>query len=182
MVRITLIALLMLVSISAIAQDIEPNDSGFAFVGMVGVTELRDEDTSDTFSGDAEGISVDFEWRILRYLSAGMIITDFGEAEDDFNGQRTTLRADGFGGFVRGMLPVTERFVLHARVGRFAYNTDLEPGGGSSFIFSEDADFFGVGFDIRTSTRWSIRVEHQEFDGQDRESGRFTGIGFRFQL
>ncbi|MEM9171680.1 MAG: outer membrane beta-barrel protein [Pseudomonadota bacterium] len=175
------IALAALPTGDASAQ-IEPNDQGFSVAPTIGYAVLRDEDGSEEFEGDSTAIAVDFEWRLMRYLGLGINVTEFGEAEDEFNGVDTTLEANGFGFFVRGILPVSDYVELYARVGRFAYSTDLTPGGGSSFLFNEDADEYGVGIDIRTSTRWSIRLEHRELDGEDRESASYTGIGFRFQL
>ena len=176
-------ATLALASLAVGARaDVPENDTGVSLTLLAGSSSIEDRDGIDTFDGSDLGFSLDGEWRFLRYLGLGFSMTDFGEDTDQFNGTATTIGVDGFGFFLRGYLPVNERIVLHARVGGFSYNSDVDPGVTTVFPFSDSADEWGVGADFRITQGWAVRVEHRELDGDNAEEGSLTGIGVSYQF
>lgn len=159
------------------------NPTGFGMSLGIGSSRIQDEDSpGDTFDGSGFGWNMDFEWRFIEYLAAGGSRTSLGEATDNFNGAETTISVDGYGLYIRGYLPVTQKLVLHARYGETSYSVDIEPGAGTVFPFNSSAKDYGVGGDYYVNDNLAIRIEARRLDGPSQEEGALTTIGLRWQF
>ena len=160
------------------------NPTGFAFSLVYGISSIEDEDApGDTFDGSDVGWNLDAEWRFVEYVAIGFNAISLGEDSDFFNGDDTTIGVDGFGFYLRGYWPVTDRVTLHARYGETNYDVDIDPGVGTAFPFnSQDAKDVGVGADYYINDNVAIRFEARWLDGPNKEQGGLTGIGIRWQF
>ncbi len=182
--RIRSTILVMLLGLYSTATAQEANPTGFAFSLGFGPSTIEDVDgPGDEFDGGDIGWNFDVEWRFIEYVALGMNIATFGEDTDFFNGTDTTIEINGIGLYARGYLPVNDRLLLHATWGSFSYDADVDPNQNFSLLlFDGSADAYGLGADYRLSKNWSARFDHRWYDGQRREAGTLTTLGFRFQF
>lgn len=167
---------------SAVANA-EENDTGIAFALGYGPTTIEDTDgPGDSFDGSDFGYNFDLEWRIARYFAIGMNFLDLGEDSDQFNGEDTSIGVTGLGFYVRGYLPLDNGWTLNAHFGGTNYSTDIDPGGGTVFPFSDNADDYGIGVDYSFTDNWSVRLQHRWLDGPSQEFGSLSTIGVRYQF
>ena len=169
-----------LTSAYAVAQT---DNSGFAVTAEIARSEIKDIDgPDDEFNGNDIGWNLDVEWRFNQHVAVGAQYTDFGEDTDFFNGENSTISVDGFGFYGRGYIPVTEKITINATLGHFLYDADVEPGTSDFTLFGEEAFMYGVGADYALDTKWSIRVQYRQFDGEDDEEASLISIGTRYQF
>lgn len=179
------VALALLLVIAAPAARAQAdNPTGVAVSLVYGISNIEDEDgPGDSFDGNDLGWNLDLEWRFVKYLAAGFNVLSLGEDNDFFNGEDTTIGVDGFGFYLRGYWPVTDRVTLHARYGETNYDVDTTNGFGTTFPFnSQDAKDFGIGGDYYFSDKLSLRFEARWLDGPNKEQGGLTGVGLRWQF
>ncbi|MEO1319544.1 MAG: outer membrane beta-barrel protein [Pseudomonadota bacterium] len=176
---VSFLAFALLCSGACHAQD--DSTRGFAFLFGIGPTTIEDEDgPDDVFDGSDTGWNLEVEYRFSTYFALGVSRTSFGEDTDFFNGADTNIEVDGTGYFIRGYLPVSDRFTLSARFGETAYDADVEPGGGN--FFPDSAIDFGGAADFSINERLAFRLEHRLLDGDRQEEGSITTIGLRWQF
>lgn len=179
--RVLPVLALLLFALNVPAQSNNPTGVGIAL--GVGASSIEDEDApGDTFDGSDVGWNLDLEWRFIEYLAIGFNWTTLGEDTDDFNGTQTTIGVDGFGFYLRGYLPVSEKFTLHARYGETNYSVDIDPGVGTAFPFNDSAKDFGIGADYYLNERLALRLEARWLDGPNKEAGNLTTFGLRWQF
>ena len=180
----TAAAAVVLLLAPALAGAQANNPTGVAVGYGIGPSTIEDEDGPDaTFDGSDLGWNLDIEWRFIEYLAIGMNVTSLGQDTDDVAGTATTIDVDGFGFYLRGYWPVSERVTLHARYGETNYSVDIDPGVGTAFPFnSESAKDFGFGGDYYFNDRFAARFEARWLDGPNKEAGSLITLGLRWQF
>ena len=176
-IAIPISAIVFLVFIPvAKAQD----RTGWALSGGIGPTYLRDEDSNDTFSGNAWGFILGIEYRFVPRFALGVNVYNLGSADDNFNGVETNLKVKAIDLSGRIILPVSEKTELYGVIGGASYYADLDPGGFN--LFGDDAWVFGAGVDFHTSEKFAVRLEGRYFNGVRDESGSIATFGFSYRF
>ncbi|HRP09424.1 MAG TPA: porin family protein [Terricaulis sp.] len=107
----------------------------------------------DTDSGDVGGVTGRVGYNFSRYFGVEGEGT-FGVNDDDVELDRA------YGAYVRGILPINERFDLHGRVG---YNqAEFSTPGGD---VDADGIAYGVGATFNVSQRFGIRADYTRLEG-----------------
>ena len=153
--------------------------TGFGLSGSVGVSQIRDKDGNDEFSGNGFGLSVDVEYRFHENFALGFGGFSLGEAEDDFGGIDTSISVRGWDIYGRLVAPVSDTTELYARIGHAQYFVDIDPGSVDFFdaLFGDDAFEFGVGLDMGRKNSLAFRIEARFFNGGDDETGLLLTLG-----
>lgn len=153
---------------------------GFVANVGLGLSQISDDDDDGSFDGDAVGWTVDFEYRVSRYIALGIGLFDLGEASDDVGGVPTTIDAGGIDFFVRGIWPANDKVDIYGRLGSAAYSAAIRPDLGLAFF--EDGLLLGLGLDARIADSWSVRFEARTIRGDNDESASLVtaGLSYRF--
>jgi OOP family OmpA-OmpF porin len=116
-------------------------------------------------------------------LEAGYI--SFGDVEEedpdtDIFDEATSFEADGITTSLIGFLPITERFLVHAKVGALFWDAESRVGQVSAGEDGTDA-FFGVGATYEFTERWAVRGEYDRFQLDDTDIDTvFASVVFSF--
>lgn len=175
-----LTAALLVIAITACPAHAKDR-KGWGVAAGIGVSKIRDRDSSGNFNGSDTGYSLEGEYRFTPNFALGLSIFDLGKADDTVNSVPTTIEVDGFGFFVRGIIPVSNTVDIYGRLGRINYEADVTPGG-STGLFGEDANEIGAGVDIGHGEHFSYRIEGRYFDGPRDESGALFTVGLSYRF
>lgn len=171
------VAALPLVAPAAFADG----KSGFAIHAGIGPTFIRDQDGSETFRGTSFGYTLGGEFRFNDYFALGLNIFSLGSTNDTIASVDTEIGVRGFDFTGRIIFPVSESVELFGLIGNATYTADVEPGLGTG-LFGSEAWVFGGGIDMRTSEKFSIRVEGRYFRGDRDETGGMATVGFAYRF
>ena len=156
--------------------------TGWGFSAGIGGSHMSDEDGSEKFDGNAFGFSLEGEYRFTPNFAFGLGGFSLGEASDTFNSVETDLKVRGFGAFARLIYPMSDTVDLYGRLGAVHYFADLNPGGGLSGLFGDDAVELGLGADIGSGENLSVRIEGRYFNGSSDETGALVTVGFSYRF
>ena len=126
-------------------------------------------------------------WQITPYVGVEGNFADFG----DFGNDAVSADVDGLGAALVGTLPLTDAFSLHAKVGEFWWDGDLEILG-SDADFDDESPFYGLGARFMLTEAIGFTTEYKryeieydsatpDFDDDDSDLDTLTvGVAFNF--
>ena len=177
----TLAALLLVVSLGCADLSAAQDKTGWSVSGVVGVSQIRDEDSTDTFDGNSLGLAADFEYRFTPNFTLGLGLFSLGRADDVFEGVETEIAVRGFSLFGRVIQPLSDSVDFYGRIGAAVYYVDIDPGGvGLADLFGEDAVERGIGIDFGRRERLAYRLEGRYYNGGKDETGALITAGFNY--
>lgn len=155
--------------------------TGWSVSGMIGVSQIRDEDETDTFDGNSLGLALEGEFRFTPNIAVGLGLFSLGRADDTFDGVDTEISVRGFSIFGRAIYPVSDSVDIYGRIGSAVYYVDIDPGGvGLADLFGEDAVELGVGIDFGRQEKLAYRLEGRYYNGGKEETGALITFGFNY--
>ncbi|WP_168012633.1 porin family protein [Halomonas salinarum] len=170
--------LALLVSTPALAQGYQYDPHAGLYLGAGVGNAVLDNDSLDLL--DSLGANTDdsdtayklfagYDFNANFALEASFV--DFGEFEANAGTESLKASADGFGIGLVGRLPIQSGFSIHAKVGMFAWDGDIdysESTTSSDFSLGEDGTdpFYGVGAEY-VIDRVMIRGEYERYDLSD---------------
>ncbi|WP_179957434.1 outer membrane beta-barrel protein [Exilibacterium tricleocarpae] len=167
----------------AIAQS---NDTGW-YLGLgAGRAYLEDDNrlVGVDFDADDTAMKVYFGYKINQYIAIEGSYADWGEPDDRIGGNKYEADLSGFGGFVMGILPVTDRFDLFAKIGVYLWDAELENKRTNLELADEDGynlGFgFGAGYDLTNNV--GIRVEFEAVDADTLDDAYAGTVGIHWQF
>lgn len=114
----------------------------------------------------------------LGYVSFG----DVEEEDQDIDAfdEATSFEADGITTSLVGFLPLTERFLLHGKVGALFWDAESRVGGVSANEDGTDV-FFGAGATYEFTEQVAVRAEYDRFQLDDTDIDTvFASVVFSF--
>ena len=173
----TIVIFLLALPDASSAQD----RTGWSVSGMVGVSQIRDEDEADTFDGNSLGLALDGEFRFTENIAVGLGLFSLGRADDTFDAVDTEISVRGFSIFGRAIYPVSDSVDIYGRIGSAVYYVDIDPGGVSlADLFGEDAVELGLGIDFGRQEKLAYRLEARYYNGGKEETGALLTFGFNY--
>lgn len=170
-----LIALLLAIPAHAEDEAFE----GFGYGGISYDTfDLKQGNTSS----EPEGFTLRLGYQFMENLAAEAHL-GFGAKEDEVNGTAIDVK-DYYGFYLRGVLPVGEKFNLFALAG---YNSIEVEGltstvGGTESTESESDYGYGLGADYEFAENFFLSVDYKKMlDGSNLEAETLN-LGFRFNF
>ena len=170
LVKSTALALAMAVSTTAFAE-------GYVGAGA-GYTKIDIEDSGVSFDGSDTGWKVFGGYKFNDYFGLEVAYYDFGEPDDKVFGIDIDIEADGYGGFLAGFYPATDKFDLFAKLGVVSYDVKVK-GLGTSVSDDDEAFAWGVGGSYMLNEKFALAAEWERVEVDDGEldmvslSGRF---------
>lgn len=147
-----------IVSFGAHAQStqVEAKTSGFYVGGNYGYLRVEGEDDFDDDKDVWQGIA---GYKFNEWIAIEGSYIDFGDYGNDLADAET----DGYTAAVKGILPLTERFSLFAKVGQLWSETEYNLGG-----FRQENDdeslFVGAGLSYAITSNFLVNAEYTVYD------------------
>ncbi|MEC8375972.1 MAG: porin family protein [Pseudomonadota bacterium] len=148
----------VMASFGAHAQSaqVEAKTSGFYVGGNYGYLRVEGEDDFDDDKDVWQGIA---GYKFNEWIAIEGSYIDFGDYGNDLAGAET----DGYTAAVKGILPLTERFSLYAKLGQLWSETEYNLGG-----FSQENDdeslFVGAGLSYAITSNFLVNAEYTVYD------------------
>lgn len=181
MTRWTSVACLVFLVLGLPDASSAQDRSGWSVSGMAGISQIRDEDETDTFDGNSLGLAADVEFRFTPNFSLGLGLFSLGRADDTFDGVDTEISVRGFSFFGRLIHPVSDTVDVYGRIGAATYYVDIDPGSvGLADLFGEDAVELGFGIDFGRQEKLAYRLEGRYYNGGKDETGALILFGFNY--
>ncbi len=148
------------------------------FLG-VGKTEWEESfpEIGITASDNTTSFTAGVGFRPARHLGFELAYYDVGTAEETVAGVTGRAKGDGIGVSALGLLPVSERWMLHGRVGMVSWDTEatLEaPGIVVSTENSGEDPIFGIGAAVHWEKGAFARLEYNYLEADNAELSSLT--------
>lgn len=149
-------------------------NTGFYLGGSVGQGTIEDEESVSDGAGGFDDVEFDEDdlgyklyagYMLLPFLGVEGGYIDFGSPEGSFNNIDVELEADGFEGYVVGLLPLGP-VELFAKVGMVAYDVEgrIDGAFGSASIEDDSEELaYGLGASFGFG-HFKVRAEYQMYD------------------
>ena len=149
-------------------------DGNFYVGGSLGTAALDDRFDGFAVDTDSTAFRLVAGWRFNRYFSLEGGYHNFGEFEQRFVADDTSIRiglkADGFTLGMTGTLPLGDKFGLYGRTGYFFWDGDAEINNVSQ-ARPEDANLYlGAGAQYSFSERWTLIGDYSSYRLEDTTS------------
>lgn len=177
-VQVFVVILLTGVASNAKAQT----KTGWGISTTIGSGSIRDQDGTETFSGNGFGFSAEVEYRFTPNFALGFGGFSLGRADDTFNGVDTTIQVRGYEFFGRLIYPTSDRVDVYGRLGAASYSADIDPGSVSisDALFGQEAVDIGIGVDFHRKSNLALRLEGRYMNGSKEETGALLSIGINY--
>lgn len=161
--RKTLTALASIAALTSFGSYAQSNDysvdeSGFYVGGNYGYLRVEGEDDFDDDKDVWQGI---LGYKFNEWVALEGSFIDFGDYGNDIAGGDT----DGYTAAVKGILPVTDRFSLYAKVGQLWSETEYNLGGISS-DYDDESLFVGAGLSYAITKNFLVNAEYTVYDAE----------------
>jgi opacity protein-like surface antigen len=106
---------------------------------------------------------------------------DLGDSDDDI-APVWTVEADGFDFSVVGILPVSEKVDLFAKVGAFMWDATIDEEGFGEIASDDGTDLsYGLGAAFKLNENFNVSLQYQMFDLDDTDVSNISlGVGYNF--
>lgn len=155
---VTAASISSLVSFHSQAQDASFNvkENGFYVGGNYGYLRVEGDDDFDEDNSVWQGLA---GYQFNRWVAIEGSYIDFGDYGSDVVGAET----DGYTAALKGMIPLSERFVLFAKVGQLWSETEVVAGP-IGRDFDDESLFASAGLSYALTESLSINAEYSVFD------------------
>lgn len=155
---------------------------GWGVSATIGISQIKDQDGTETFRGNSLGFSAEVEYRFTPNIALGIGGFSLGRASDTINAVDTEIKVRGYDLFGRIIFPLSDSVDVFGRIGAANYFVDIEPGTVSfqDALFGEDAVELGLGVDFGRSEQIAYRLEGRFFNGGKDETGVMLMFGFNY--
>jgi len=96
-------------------------ETGWGLSATIGPSQIRDEDDTETFSGNGFGLSAEIEYRFTANFALGLGGFSLGSADDVFDGVDTEIEVRGYNLFGRLIFPMSDSAQVFGRLGAANY-------------------------------------------------------------
>ena len=149
-----------LTSFGSYAQqnDYSVDESGFYVGGNYGYLRVEGEDDFDDDKDVWQGL---LGYKFNEWVAVEGSFIDFGDYGNDIAGGDT----DGYTAAIKGILPVTDRFSLYAKVGQLWSETEYNLSGISS-DYDDESLFVGAGLSYAITKNFLVNAEYTVYDAE----------------
>jgi opacity protein-like surface antigen len=147
-----------LVSFHSQAQEasFDVKESGFYVGGNYGYLRIEGDDDFDEDNSVWQGLA---GYQFNRWVAIEGSYIDFGDYGSEFIGAKT----DGYTAALKGMIPLSERFTIYAKVGQLWSETEVTAGSLGQ-EFDDESLFAGAGLSYAITESLSINAEYSVYD------------------
>jgi OOP family OmpA-OmpF porin len=137
-------------------------------------------------SFDDTGFKGYFGYRAARFVAVEAAYTDFGDPSETVGGTEFDSSVDVLALWAVGILPISPRLDLFARLGYTDWETEVTIDDGINLPITEtnsgnDLGFgFGVSYNI--TPKWGLQLEWENYEFDDADDVTFTSLGARFKF
>jgi opacity protein-like surface antigen len=129
---------------------------------------------------DATGFKGFVGYEAMRYFAVELSYTDFGDLDESSGVRRFQGDAQAAALWGIGILPVTPRLGLYARLGYSAYDSEVsETDGNNPPTIKTDDGYdlaWGFGFSYNFTRSWGLRLEWENYRFEDSDKVTFTSL------
>lgn len=149
-----------LTSFGSFAQsnDYAVDESGFYVGGNYGYLRVEGEDDFDDDKDVWQGL---LGYKFNEWVAVEGSFIDFGDYGSDVAGADT----DGYTAAIKGILPLSDRFSLYAKVGQLWSETEYNLGGISN-EYDDESLFVGAGLSYAMTQNFLINAEYTVYDAE----------------
>jgi len=159
--RKTLTALTSIAALTSFASYAQSNDypmdeSGFYVGGNYGYLRVEGEDDFDDDKEVWQGL---LGYKFNEWIAIEGSFIDFGDYGNDIAGGDT----DGYTAALKGILPLSERFSVYAKLGQLWSETSYNVGAVSG-DYDDESLFVGAGLSYALTQNFIINAEYTVYD------------------
>jgi len=159
--RKTLTALTSIAALTSFASYAQSNDypmdeSGFYAGGNYGYLRVEGEDDFDDDKEVWQGL---LGYKFNEWIAIEGSFIDFGDYGNDIAGGDT----DGYTAALKGILPLSERFSVYAKLGQLWSETSYNVGAVSG-DYDDESLFVGAGLSYALTQNFIINAEYTVYD------------------
>lgn len=149
-----------LTSFGSFAQsnDYAVDESSFYVGGNYGYLRVEGKDDFDDDKDVWQGL---LGYKFNEWVAVEGSFIDFGDYGSDVAGADT----DGYTAAIKGILPLSERFSLYAKVGQLWSETEYNLGGISN-EYDDESLFVGAGLSYAMTQNFLINAEYTVYDAE----------------
>jgi opacity protein-like surface antigen len=135
-------------------------------------------------SFDDTGFKGFFGYRLTRFIAVEAAYTDFGDPSETVAGTDFESSVDVLALWAVGILPISPRLDLFARLGYTDWNTEVTIDDGINLPVTADNSGndlgFGFGVSYNITPKWGLQLEWENYEFDDADDVNFTSLGVRF--
>ncbi|WP_375279160.1 porin family protein [Alteromonas australica] len=138
------------------SSDYPMDDSGFYVGGNYGYLKAEGEDDFDDDKDVRQGL---LGYKFNEWVALEGSYIDFGDYGSDLAGAET----DGYTAAVKGILPISDRFSLYAKVGQLWSETEYNFGTATG-DYDDESLFVGAGISYEITRNFLVNAEYTVYD------------------